>query len=40
MHEIRLEFSWLEGNKEMITINWGVWYNTFVTSGKKSDPKN
>ena len=23
----------------MIIINWGVWYYTFVTSGKKSDSK-
>ena len=39
MHEKRLEFSWSAENKEMIIVNWGVWYYTFVTSGKKSDPK-
>ena len=38
MHEKRLEFSWSEENKEMIITNSGVWYYTFVTSGKKSNP--
>ena len=39
MHEKRLKKGWSEENKEMIIINWGVWYYTFVKSSKRSDPK-
>ena len=40
MYDKRLEFSWWEDNKEMTVINWGVWYCTFGTSGKKKESKS